>query len=74
MEDRRITWGFIRRIYLVAGLLFTLPILLSVPSTTSTGPLVSGVIALLVLGLALFASDQLLARVHRIFWRREWPK
>ena len=74
MDDRRITWGFTRRVCLVAGLLFAVPLLLSLSSSALTGPLISAVIALLVLGLAFFASDELLTRVHRIFWRREWPK
>ena len=74
MDDRRVTWGFIRRIYLVAGILFAVPVLLSFAWPTSPGPLISGVIALLVLGVVFFASDELLTRVHRIFWRREWPK
>jgi hypothetical protein len=60
--------------YLGAGVLFAIPALLALVWPAWPGSVISGVIALLVLGVALFASDALLNRVHRIFWRREWPK
>ena len=74
MDEQRVTWSVTRRIYLIAGVLFAVPALVGLVWPLSPGPVISGVIALLVLGVALFASDELLNRVHRIFWRREWPK
>jgi hypothetical protein len=46
----------------------------SFTSPGSVSPYLPAGIALLVLGVAFFASDELLQRFHRIFWRREWPK
>jgi hypothetical protein len=40
----------------------------------SISPWLAVLIAALVLGVPLLASEELLERIHRIFWRREWPK
>jgi hypothetical protein len=74
MSDQRITWGFIRRIYLAVGIVAAVGAALSFAWPGTISPFLSAVIAVLVLGVAFLASDDLLQRVHRIFWRREWPK
>jgi cytochrome c oxidase assembly factor CtaG len=74
MNDRRKSWGVIRWIYLVAGIIAGIGAAFSFISPGSISPFLASVIALLVLAVPLLASDELLQRVHRIFWRREWPK
>jgi len=74
MNDRRKSWGLIRWIYLVAGIIAAIGAVFSFIAPDSISPYLAVVIALLVLAVPLVASDELLQRVHRIFWRREWPK
>jgi hypothetical protein len=74
MDEQRKTWGTVRRIYLVAGILVAIGAATSFVSPGSISPYLFAGIALLVLGVALLASDELLQRIHRIYWRREWPK
>ena len=68
------TWGLARQIYLAAGILCAIAAAASFVGAGSISPWLSALAALLVLWIPLFASDELLNRVHRIFWRREWPK
>jgi hypothetical protein len=74
MNEQRKTWGVIRRIYFIAGILIAIPAGLSFASPGSISPFLYAGVALLILGVALLASDELLQRIHRIYWRREWPK
>jgi hypothetical protein len=74
MNGQHKTWGVARRIYLTAGILAVCGAAFSFVSPGSMNPYLSAGIALLVLGVPLLASDDLLQRIHRIFWRREWPK
>ena len=74
MSDRQITWGLVRRIYLFFGVLAAIAALLSFVWPGIPGPFISTVVAVLILGVAIFASDALMDRVHRILWHREWPK
>lgn len=75
MRAKRVTWNWVRYIYLGVGILAALRALASIIwSGFWPGPEVSTVIAVLILGVAVFASDDLFTRVHRILWRREWPK
>jgi hypothetical protein len=68
------TWGLVRGIYLAAGMLCAVVAAASFVSPSSTPRWFFALIALLVLWVPLFASDELIKRIHRIFWRREWPK
>jgi hypothetical protein len=70
------SWGRTRWIYLAVAVLAAMGAAYSfvAPSAASITPVLAALIALLVLGVPLFASDDLLQRVHRIFWRRQWPK
>jgi len=70
------SWGFTRWIYLTAGIIAAIVAAYSfvAPGGASITPVLAAVIALLVIGVPVFASDELLQRVHRIFWRRQWPK
>jgi uncharacterized BrkB/YihY/UPF0761 family membrane protein len=74
MASGKRTWGLVRRIYLVAGVLAAVVaiIFLFVPGAET--PWLQALIASLILGVALLANDELFDRIHRIFWRREWPK
>ena len=76
MNIRRKSWGFIRWIYLIAGLIAAIaaPLAFVSPDAMSINPFLATAIALLVLVVPLMASDELLQRVHRIFWWRKWPK
>ena len=74
MAERRVTWNWVRRVYLGVGLLATVGAVLQFVWPGVPGPIVSTLVAILLLGVALFASDELFQRVHRILWRREWPK
>ena len=75
MPDKPITWNWVRYIYLSVGILASLRALASfIWDGFWPGPEMSTVIAVLILGVAVFASDELFQRVHRILWRREWPK
>jgi len=74
MDRPRKTWGIARRIYLGLGILGAVlaVVFLFVPGTEN--PLLLFVLPLLLLGAAVFADDDLFNRIHRIAWRREWPK
>ena len=76
MNGQHKSWGLIRWIYLVAGVIAGIGAVFAFVSQSamSISPVLAAVIALIVLGVPLLASDELLQRVHRIFWRREWPK
>ena len=70
------TWGFIRWVYFAVGAVsgVVAALAFTAPDGMSISPWLAALIAVLVLSVPLFASDALLQRVHRIFWRREWPK
>jgi hypothetical protein len=74
MAESRKTWGIVRRIYFGVGLLGVAiaTICLFVPG--SDNPFLLFVLPVLILGSAVFADDELFNRIHRIAWRREWPK
>jgi hypothetical protein len=65
-------WRPLRWIYFLAGIFGVAVSSAIPPSHYAFWPTV--VTALLVLLTAVLASDELLMRIHRIFWRREWPK
>jgi len=74
MADSRKTWGSVRRIYFAIGILglAIATIWLFVPG--SDNPFLLFVLPVLILDSAVLADDELLNRIHRIAWRREWPK
>lgn len=74
MGEPRKTWGIVRRIYLGVGILGAIValVLLLVPGTEN--PFLLFVLPVLIIGAAVFADDALFNRIHRIAWRREWPK
>ena len=74
MNNHRKNWGLVRRVYFVAGALLAIGAATSFFSQGSVSPYLYVLAAILVLGVALLASDELLQRVHRIFWRGDWPK
>jgi hypothetical protein len=73
MPSRR-TWGLVRRVYFGAGLLLVVGAVLSFVDPNGFSPWLASLVAALVLGTAVLASDELLAYVHQIFWHRQWPK
>jgi len=74
MGEPRKTWGIVRRIYFGVGILGAIPaiVFLFVPGTQS--PFLLFVLPVLIIGAAVFPDDELFNRIHRIVWRREWPK
>jgi peptidoglycan/LPS O-acetylase OafA/YrhL len=75
MTDQR-TWGVVRWIYLGAGAVAAVAATLAfvTPDGLSISPWLIAAITALILGVALFASNASLERIHRIFWHRQWPK
>ena len=71
---KHITWGAVRRIYLFAGILAALGAAASVFWAVPISPYLLGVASVLVLCVALAASDELFNQVHRAFWHRGRPK
>jgi hypothetical protein len=71
---KRRSWGFVRWIYLIGGLLTLAGAISSFVWPSSISPYLLAVAAVLVLGVALGSSDEFLHRVHRVFWHREFPK
>jgi hypothetical protein len=73
MAAKKRTWGFVRWAYFLFGFVLLVVNLLT-PGIPSIGYgslfLVSG----LLMGAAFFSGDELFQRIHRIVWRREWPK
>ena len=74
MGASRKTWGMVRRIYLGVGLVALLVATVTLFVPGAENPLLYFVVPVLVIGAAVFADDDLFNRIHRIFWRREWPK
>jgi len=74
VSERRRTWGFLRYTYLGAGILTAAAAISSFISPGAVSPYLYAAAAVLVIGVALLATDSFFDRVHRIFWRREWPK
>ena len=69
------TWGIVRKVYFVLGLLFAIGAVISFIVPPSIGPILPAVFAAVMLGVPLFASDYLLNRFHRTFTRYElWRK
>lgn len=63
-----------RRAYLVLGVLTALASAYLSFSPNQLNPYLPAIIAVGILALAFLASDDLLVRVSRVFWRRDWPK
>jgi cytochrome c oxidase assembly factor CtaG len=74
MKQQPKTWSTVRRIYFCAGVLVAIGAASSFVLPGPVSPYLYTVAALLVLGVAIWASDEFFERVHRIFWHREWPK
>jgi hypothetical protein len=74
MNGQHKTWGTIRRIFLIAGILAAVGAAFSFAAPSSISPFLYAGVALLLLCIPLLASDDLIHRIQRIFWRREWPK
>jgi hypothetical protein len=74
MEGGTKTWGLLRRIYLVVGIVCVLVAIGFFLAPGSLSPWLIVLVAALVLGVSVLASDELLHRIHRIYWWREWPK
>jgi hypothetical protein len=70
MTDERKSWGLVRYIYLVAGVLVAIAAISSFISPGSVSPYIYVVAAVLTLAVALFGTDAWLERVHRVFWHR----
>ena len=68
------TWGIVRRIYFGAGVLLAIGAISSIVWPGPVSPYLYALSAVLVLAVALGASDDHFVRVHRIFWHRQWPK
>jgi hypothetical protein len=71
---KEITWGIVRRIYLFAGVLAAIGAASSFIWAGPINPVLMTVAAVLILAVAIGASDEFFNRVHRVFWHRELPK
>ena len=74
MNERRITWGAMRRGFLVVGVLAASASAYLSFSPDQLSAYLPAAIATAILALAFLGSDNLLNRIFRVFWRREWPK
>ena len=73
-SHKHITWSAVRRIYLFAGILAALGAAASVFWAGPISPYLLAVASVLVLGVALAASDEFFNQVHRAFWHRGRPR
>jgi hypothetical protein len=73
MKPRK-TWGIVRRIYLGVGVVGVVLATSAAFLPGSLNPLLLLVLPALIVCAAVFADDELFNRIHRIVWRREWPK
>jgi hypothetical protein len=73
LEKKR-SWGTVRWIYLIAGVLTSAGAISLFIWPGEISPYLLSIAAILVLGVALGSSDEFLHRVHRVFWHREFPK
>jgi hypothetical protein len=73
MVGKKMTWGFVRWAYFLFGFLL-LVVNLLMPGIPVIGYGTLFLISALLMGAALFSDDALFQRIHRIVWRREWPK
>ena len=75
MSAERKTWGVARWVYFGLGVLFAVGAAISFVAPPSVDPMLATVFAVVMLGVPLFASDDLLNRFHRTFTRYElWRK
>jgi len=72
MSSRR--WGISRWVLLVFGIVALLATMMPGWETTIPGQLISFGIAIVLLAVALGASDELLHRIRLILWDRKWPR
>jgi len=74
MVAPRRTWGIVRRIYFGAGVIGLILAMVFLFIAGAENPLLLFVVPVLVICAAVLPDDELFNRIHRIFWRREWPK
>jgi hypothetical protein len=64
----------LRRVYFLAGFALFVGNFLVTGLNPTFGFWTTLALSVLPMWVAIFSSDDLFRRVHRIFWRREWPE
>jgi hypothetical protein len=69
MDRHRKTWGIKRSIYLAVGVFAVIGAAASFATPMSIDPMLAAALAIVLLAIPLLASDELLDRFNRAFFR-----